>query len=297
MELHAMSRGSLDRCEFLYNRSKKKLNRIRVVAASFLSLATGLVIFGITCYLVSTVNHLQHLVKSNTNVANEALVTASKNQVQKTKFELLDHRVDTSLQLVDVKNNKFNIEIQHLTRLVSIQNTLSVSLKRDINGLKENFETFKRKQNIIEKSIESAWLNNTSILEYQNIISNQTRSSVGDNNRNNDVHEMSTTNHPSLDYNHTLHNLIAMTNLSDYRLNELDAKLIKIHKTTEKNSQLLHKAAINSYFETSKLLSDNTSVGIIGDIDSVVLGMKEDLDKIKFLVTGRYSSFHIYHLT
>ena len=297
MELHAMSRGSLDRCEFLYNRSKKKLNRIRFVAASSLSLATGLVIFGITCYLISTVNHLQHLVKSNTNVANEALATASTNQSQKAKFELLDHRFDTSLELGDVKNKKLNIEIQHLTRFVSIQNTLSVNLRQDINGLKENFETLKRRQNIIEKSIESSWFNNTSILGDQNIISNQTRSSVSHKNRNNDPHEMSTTNHPSLDYNHTLHGLIAMANLSDYRLNELDAKLVKIHKTTEKNSQLLHKAAINSYFETSKLLSDNTSLGIIGDLDSVVLGMKEDLDKIKFLVTGRYSSFHIYHLT
>ena len=146
-----MSRGSLDRCEFLYNRSKKKLNRIRVVAASSLSFVTGLVIFGITCYLVSTVNHLQHLVKSNTNVANEALATASTNQVHKAKFELLDHRFDTSLELVDVKNEKFNTEIQHLTRLVSIQSTISVNLERKIDELKEHFETLERKQNILER--------------------------------------------------------------------------------------------------------------------------------------------------
>ena len=287
MELHAMSQGSLDRCEFLYNRSKKKLNRIRVVAGSSLSLATGLVIFGITCYLVSTVNHLQHLVKSNTNVANEVLATASTNQVQKAKLELLNHKFDTNLGSVGVKDKKLNIEIKHLTRLVSIQSTISVNLERKIDGLKEHFETFKRKQNILEKSFESAWFGNTSILEDENLVSNQTRSSGNDNSRNNDDQEVSTPNHPSLDYNHTLHSLIAMVNLSDYRLNELDAKFIKIHKTTDKNSQILHKAAINSYFETSQLLSDNTSLEIMGDLDSIVLSMKEDLDKIKFLVTGR----------
>ena len=197
---------------------------------------------------------------------------------------------NSSLGSVGVKDKKLNIEIKHLTRLVSIQSTISVNLERKIDGLKEHFETFKRKQNIREKSFESAWFGNTSILEDENLVSNQTRSSGNDNSRNNDDQEVSTPNHPSLDYNHTLHNLIAMANLSDYRLNELDAKFIKIHKTTDKNSQILHKAAINSYFENSQPLSDNTSLEIMGDLDSIVLSMKEDLDKIKFLVTGRYSS-------
>ena len=55
-----------------------------------------------------------------------------------------------------------------------------------------------------------------------------------------------------------------------------------------KKSKLLQNALINSNSKAFHNFSKNSSQGVLADVDTLILDIKQDLDKLKFAMPGRY---------
>ena len=245
----------------------------------------------IQCYLLTTVTHLQSLVKEREDEVKEAMSVSKEG---KLKIDNLKSLMNSNLnQGVSMENfpYKVNNEIENLKRLVHIQNTVVTNTDRNVNELKDRLKLNEFQYNTLERKLERSLLadggfNNATYEDSKNSQQNLNASKI---NQNNQVDSWPSTLYHSNQTN-TFVNWRILLNSSFERLDRLDEELNNLKQKTEQNSVFLHNAVINSNSEMFKLLSDNSSLGILADVDAIVLKLKNNIDKLKFSIPGKKNS-------
>ena len=65
------------------------------------------------------------------------------------------------------------------------------------------------------------------------------------------------------------------------RFDEFETELQDLHKITQQNSKSLYNLSTNSNIN---VLPNNTTRGMMADVDALVLEMQHDIEKLKLLV-------------
>jgi len=227
-------------------------------------------------YLLTTVSHLQSVIRDKDGVISNV-------KDDKLKIDNLDAMVHKLKQNSDsiseqIKTFKDNVkkDVENLKRLVHLQNTIVSNTNKNVNDMTEQMHTEMQVTNELEENFQKFLLG---------IGGNQTQ------NRNNSIEQngFRIGNETKM-----VDNWMVAANFSFERMKRIEHELEKMDQITKLNSKLLQNTVINSNSQMFKNISRaNASLGIMADVDTLVLEMAENLDKLKFSMPVP-NSCHIY---
>ena len=264
---------ALDRNDIYFQRSPPQKSYIH---GYVVKLAAIVFVFASVCvqsYLLTTVSHLQSVIKDKDGVISNV-------KDEKLKIDNLDamvHKLKRNSDSISeqIKTFKDNVktDVENLKRLVHLQNTIVSNTNKNVNDMTEQMHTEMQVTNELEENFQKFLLG---------IGGNQTQ------NRNNSIEQngFRIGNETKM-----VDNWMVAANFSFERMNRIEHELEKMDQITKLNSKLLQNTAINSNSQMFKNISRaNASLGIMADVDSLVLEMTGNLDKFKFSMPGKYTT-------
>ena len=263
---------SIDRNDVYYQRPLPQKSYIQEYVIKVAAILFVFASVCIQCYLLTTVSHLQSIINDKDGIR-------SNLQDEKGKLE----NVDAMLQKVEKNSNilseqmqtfkqNVNTDVENLKKLVHLQSTVVTNANSNLNELRSQMKLERNETHNLEKTIEKM------LLEY-----NANFTLNGNNSVKTQLPNPNSSNATDLDDT----NWKVVANFSFERMNRLERELEKMNEVTKQNSKLLQNAEINSNSQVFLNFSRNATQGVLADVDTLILNMKESLNKLKFAMPGK----------
>ena len=263
---------AMERNDIYYQRPlspKSYIPEYVVKVAAVLFVLTSLCIH---CYLITTVSHLQSIINDKNGIR-------SNLQDEKGKLENVDamlHKVEKKSNILSEQMQTFqqnvNTDVENLKKLIHLQSTVVTNANSNLNELRSQMKLERGETNNLEKTIQKM------LLEY-----NVNVTSKG----NDSVKPQLPNPNPFNETNLVDTNWKVATNFSFERMNRIERELEKMNEVTKQNSKLLQNVEINSNSQVFMNFSRNATHGVLADVDTLILNMKESLNKLKFSMPGK----------
>ena len=263
---------SIDRNDVYYQRPLSPKSYIQEYVVKIAAVLFVLCSVCIQCYLLTTVSHLQSIINDKNGIRNNL-------QDEKGKLENVDamlHKMEKNSNILSEQMQTFkqnvNTDVENLKKLVHLQSTVVTNANSNLNELRSQMKLERDETNNMEKTIQKMLLNYNA-----NFTSN------GNNSVKPQLPNPNSFNETNLD--DTNWNVVAK--FSFERMNRIEQELERMNEVTKQNSKLLQNVEINSNSQVFMNFSRNATHGVLADVDTLILNMKESLNKLKFAMPGK----------
>ena len=262
---------ALDRNDVFYQRPLPPKSYIH---GYVIKVGAAIFVFASLCiqsYLLTTVSHLQSIIKDKDGIMNNIQHEKIKIDEFEAMLKKLEQKSESVSEHMEAFKQSVSTDVEDLKKMVHLQNTIVTNANHNLKELKNQMKLESEETKNLESTFQKVFL-----------VDNRTQN----NNSSIDKFSINPKALNDTDIDETSWKKVA--NFSFERINRIEHELDKMSKKTKQNSKLLQNAFINSNSRVFQNFSNNSSQDILADVDTLILDMKQDLEKLKFAMPGTY---------